>query len=655
VLFRSRLLDKLKEAEILYVEQANAIAIDMCTCVRFKATIILGDGVPLLRKAESTVDEVLDAGDCEVVIVCSVNPAHIVETREDQIRAVAVMEQKKQEAAAEAAARLAAAEAEDPKRASLLRAASILLTDEMGLDNSLGDDLHSPTLGGKEDRKGKPSLKQELERMHNLTLFEMRMDQFEELLAELKVTYSYVASLSQGVSDETDDGNQSNNTVQAIFDTVDCDGSGTIDRAELAAAFKLFDETAIDPDFCEHMMDDLLPESQSALDFDSFSSFLVKFLQHQYYHKLEPFVSNQKLFVTLGGRDLADIITAERKKEQELELRNAELAHEVADLKKKLKNSKPRGKDDASSEEPDVEAAEAELESEGLDADGEKGVLKFMTKCGLPKFGPVLVAMGVDNISDLLDPDLVGDDELGEAGLSEDQVEIFREAVAKRKELGATLESAAARGIGLKGTTHEDFDPTVFGLEALTEVPVIIMNARSKRKLFAQSGKRPTIFETWNKGFGAGPEEHTFKDNKWWLVPQKDTGNYVIVNAHSSRKLFAKGLRHGAVWEKDIGAVSADDTGSENNWTILPDPDGTYTLQNAMSKRKMYARVSKAGDAWTVGVGAAPADASSADTKWYLIPDPAAVAITPAPNAKADSAKLGATNAAAKAKSAKRK
>jgi hypothetical protein len=248
-----------------------------------------------------------------------------------------------------------------------------------------------------------------------------------------------------------------------------------------------------------------------------------------------------------------------------------------------------------------------------------------MKHAGLAKFGSVLVGMGVDNISDLLDPDLVGEEELGEAGLGESDILLFNDAVTKRKAKKEKLDKEASKGIGLEGSVHENFDPTIIGLDALTEVPVIIMNARSKRKLFAQSGKRPTIFETWNKGFGAGPEEHTFKDNKWWLVPQKDSTAYVIVNAHSSRKLYAKALRPGAIWEKEIGAVAADDTSPENFWNILPEADGTYTLQNASSLRKMYARSSKLGDQWTVGIGAAPNDASSTDTKWYLIPDPASM------------------------------
>lgn len=45
-----------------------------------------------------------------------------------------------------------------------------------------------------------------------------------------------------------------------------------------------------------------------------------------------------------------------------------------------------------------AELAEAEIESEGLDAEGEAGVLKFLKRAGLTKFGPVLVAMGVDNV-----------------------------------------------------------------------------------------------------------------------------------------------------------------------------------------------------------------------------------------------------------------
>lgn len=204
----------------------------------------------------------------------------------------------------------------------------------------------------------------------------------------------------------------------------------------------------------------------------------------------------------------------------------------------------------------------------------------------------------------------------------------------KRKDKAKQLEGHVAQGagMGLKGSIYENFDPTVVGLDALTEVPVIIMNARSKRKLFAQGGKKPTIFESWNKGFGAGPEEHTFKDNKWWLVKQKEGSSYVIVNAHSSRKLFAKHLRPGAVWEKDVWAVPADDSSPETAWNLIPEADGTYQLQNASSLRKLYARIQKPGDAWTNGFGAAPVDAASTDNKWYLIPDTSGGGVVHAPD-----------------------
>jgi hypothetical protein len=85
-------------------------------------------------------------------------------------------------------------------------------------------------------------------------------------------------------------------------------------------------------------------------------------------------------------------------------------------------------------------------------------------------------------------------------------------------------------------------------LEQLIDGPVVLVNWRSKRKLYAQTCKKPTMFETWAKGFGAGPELKTFKDNKWWLLPQGDN-IYVVVNGYSSRKLFAKQLQRGAKWE----------------------------------------------------------------------------------------------------------
>jgi hypothetical protein len=104
------------------------------------------------------------------------------------------------------------------------------------------------------------------------------MDNFEELVAEMKGLYSHLASLSQGVQQDGEDGSgghggahghggggdgngdgDSTNIVRDIFDTI-CDSEdGTISRSDLSAAFTLFDETSIDPGFAERTMQELLP------------------------------------------------------------------------------------------------------------------------------------------------------------------------------------------------------------------------------------------------------------------------------------------------------------------------------------------------------------------------------------------------------------
>jgi hypothetical protein len=185
-----------------------------------------------------------------------------------------------------------------------------------------------------------------------------------------------------------------------------------VDRSELAAAFKLFDETAIDPTFCDRMMSDLLPDDQGTLDFDEFSNFLVQFLQHQFLHKLEPFISNQSLFITLGGRDLSAVIEEERKKEQVLELSNAQLEHDLHQARIALARAMKKGESSPLEFNDGVDSVE---DGDELDeALGKDGVLVFFTNLGLAEFGPILVEMGVDSIRDLQDPELVADEELGE-------------------------------------------------------------------------------------------------------------------------------------------------------------------------------------------------------------------------------------------------
>jgi hypothetical protein len=66
----------------------------------------------------------------------------------------------------------------------------------------------------------------------------------------------------------------------------------------------------------------------------------VKVLQHQYIHQLEPIVSNQRLFVCLGGRDLADTINEERKKEQVGGVQREELVTDEGRLKVTVKKER---------------------------------------------------------------------------------------------------------------------------------------------------------------------------------------------------------------------------------------------------------------------------------------------------------------------------
>jgi hypothetical protein len=170
-------------------------------------------------------------------------------------------------------------------------------------------------------------------------------------------------------------------------------------------------------------------------------------------------------------------------------------------------------------------------------------------------------------------------------------------------------------------------------LSTLVGVPVILQNYRSRRKLFAQAGKRPTIFETWAKGFGAGPELKTFKDNRWWLLPVaggagaaggataagEDGNLFVVMNFHSGRKLYSKPLKAGAKWEKDCGALPAEDTSPDTLWRLVQDDDtGAFALEGAYSRRKLFARMPHRGDKWSAGVGASPPEHISSETLWCV-------------------------------------
>jgi hypothetical protein len=67
--------------------------------------------------------------------------------------------------------------------------------------------------------------------------------------------------------------------------------------------------------------------------------------------------------------------------------------------------------------------------------------------------------------------------------------------------------------------------------------------------------------------------------------------------------------------------VPAEDCGLETSWWLVKDDStGGYVIQNAMSKRKLFARMPHRGEQWAAGVGAAPAEHCGFETVWNVVP-----------------------------------
>lgn len=77
---------------------------------------------------------------------------------------------------------------------------------------------------------------------------------FMDLLASLKAKHSNLQSLTGGLADASEGGNIEN-MVKKIFDAIDMDGSGVIDREELAAAIIRFDRNH-DPLFLDRVLEE---------------------------------------------------------------------------------------------------------------------------------------------------------------------------------------------------------------------------------------------------------------------------------------------------------------------------------------------------------------------------------------------------------------
>ena len=85
-------------------------------------------------------------------------------------------------------------------------------------------------------------------------LSQVESEDFGDLLAQLKATHSNLQSLTGGLADASE-GNNVENMVKKIFDAIDMDGSGLIDREELAAAIIRFDRNH-DPEFLDRVLEE---------------------------------------------------------------------------------------------------------------------------------------------------------------------------------------------------------------------------------------------------------------------------------------------------------------------------------------------------------------------------------------------------------------
>jgi len=155
-------------------------------------------------------------------------------------------------------------------------------------------------------------------------------------------------------------------------------------------------------------------------------------------------------------------------------------------------------------------------------------------------------------------------------------------------------------------------------LEELCSVPCVLVNLESRRKLFAQETNKAwdLLGNAHARGFGAGPEAHTFDDNRWWLLPQVAGSSltFVIENAHSGRRLYSQSFDQmkAVKPEKGIGAVrpvAGEPVWPETRWVLephrVPDEPTSYVIRNTGSDRALYARLPRMGEKWHVGVGAA--------------------------------------------------
>jgi len=178
-------------------------------------------------------------------------------------------------------------------------------------------------------------------------LFEISLNEFEDVLFMLKEAYTSISTLTGGLMasrSDTNDISSSNhhhgnggggemggNTegsrmVRKVFEVLDDDKSGNIEGEELKKGLIIFN-----PNHDESLINEIWKEEKFtstediSMNLNEFEEFLIRFMQRQFYKCIEPYVTNRRAFSIIGGRDMYKLVKDSIMKidEYEMKLQNA--------------------------------------------------------------------------------------------------------------------------------------------------------------------------------------------------------------------------------------------------------------------------------------------------------------------------------------------
>mmetsp|Transcript_43398 Transcript_43398/g.80320 ORF Transcript_43398/g.80320 Transcript_43398/m.80320 type:complete len:589 (+) Transcript_43398:1238-3004(+) len=296
---RQQLLDEVQELDGVSLKQANAIASELCTNIQFTSQLLIDhEGID---SADSTLDHLLETNEVRLKVCCVAGLRSISSQADlESVKASYLKRQK-----------LQALERKYGSSQSVIKSFNLPLPPGGGGVEGTEPPLtpSSPNAAGGQGFGEELDIKVVLDQL----LFEVEAEDFGDILAELKATHTSLRALLGGVNNSADtDGNGeggggggngggTSSMIRSVFDAVDTDGSGLIDKYELQACIEKFN-VAHDPKFFKYVLREEGIREDDELDFERFERFLIRFLQHQFYKKIESYVSNKSSILSLGGR-----------------------------------------------------------------------------------------------------------------------------------------------------------------------------------------------------------------------------------------------------------------------------------------------------------------------------------------------------------------